>query len=253
MRRMVRAPALAVIALLIASVPASARAQGADAPDEVDLKNGGMIRGTVVTVEPEREVVILVQGTGEARHVPWTEVAGVDRGKFTRPPPTTSAPVDGAVRIHVEADSPAVTLEQVTGGTGVRVTARPVCRAPCDQIVDARGPDRFFFAGEGLMASPRFHLAGHGGAVVLDVKAGSAARRAGGFAMAFIGGAGFIAGISMIALGAISTSPGAPPSTGLAVAGGVVGGVGLGLLVGGIVLVVKTRTTFAFRPPVLTF
>jgi hypothetical protein len=157
------------------------------------------------------------------------------------------------VRLHVEADAPAVTLEEVTAG-GRWMRARPICRAPCDQFVDAHGQSGLFvLAGEGIVPSSPFHLTGHGRDVALDVAVARSARRAGGFAMAFIGAAGVVAGLSMIALGAIPTTSDGGQSPGLVAAGGVAGGVGLGLLVGGIVLVVKTRTTFAFRPAAITF
>jgi hypothetical protein len=67
--------------LLLASVAASAAELG---DDEVALKNGGMLRGTVVAVEPGKQVVILVGG--EKRVLPWKDVERVERGKHARTP-----------------------------------------------------------------------------------------------------------------------------------------------------------------------
>jgi hypothetical protein len=54
--------------------------------DEVTLKNGGLVRGTVVSVEPGTKVVILELGAKEPRTIPWAEVADVERNKHAAPP-----------------------------------------------------------------------------------------------------------------------------------------------------------------------
>ena len=64
---------------------AAADAHGGD--DVVALKNGGMLRGTIVVIEPQKQVVILIQGTGEQRTVPWEEVDKVEPGKYAPAPP----------------------------------------------------------------------------------------------------------------------------------------------------------------------
>src|SRR5688572_26530848 len=51
------------------------------APDEVVLKNGGMVRGTVLAIEPGTSVTIAVPGVEEPRVIPWDEVDEVERGK----------------------------------------------------------------------------------------------------------------------------------------------------------------------------
>jgi len=56
--------------------------------DEVSLKNGGMLRGTVVAVEPGAQVVIVV--CGDKRTLPWEQVGKVERGK------DKPAPAEGA-------------------------------------------------------------------------------------------------------------------------------------------------------------
>jgi len=60
--------------------------------DEVILKNGGMLRGTVVAVEPDKSVTMFVMMTGEQRVIPWAEVARVDRGKNAALCPAPPAP-----------------------------------------------------------------------------------------------------------------------------------------------------------------
>jgi hypothetical protein len=92
--------------------------------DEVTLKDGGSVRGTVVSSEPGVSVKILELGERVARVIPWDQVNGVERGKFA-PVPTTVPPASpgpgfaspplqqgpalgapGVVRLHVESPVP---------------------------------------------------------------------------------------------------------------------------------------------------
>src|SRR5690349_17308840 len=85
-----------VIALAMLLVPEVALAQGGGGDDEVSLKNGGMIRGTIVSLEPDKEVVILVGGTGQQRRIAWAEVDKVKRGKNTATTSSKAADDDEA-------------------------------------------------------------------------------------------------------------------------------------------------------------
>jgi hypothetical protein len=101
---------------------------GADEPigdDEVTLKDGGTLRGTVLSSEPGLGIQLLEYGQKEPRAISWDRVASVERGKFARrsSPPSrqnSSAPSDpsasaahavqlgkpGVVRLHVESPTP---------------------------------------------------------------------------------------------------------------------------------------------------
>ncbi len=85
---------LTVVSSVLASVPGLASAQsvplrgvatavGPGGDDQIDFKNGGLLRGTIVALDPGKEVVILIEGTGDQRRVPWDEVARVNHGKDT--------------------------------------------------------------------------------------------------------------------------------------------------------------------------
>ena len=50
--------------------------------DEVTLKNGGSIRGTVISSEPGTSVKILEMGSKEPRVIPWAQVGDVEKGKY---------------------------------------------------------------------------------------------------------------------------------------------------------------------------
>jgi hypothetical protein len=50
--------------------------------DEVVLKNGGTIRGTVVSIEPGSKVVIVEVGSKDPRTPRWAEVADVQKNRY---------------------------------------------------------------------------------------------------------------------------------------------------------------------------
>jgi hypothetical protein len=166
---------------------------------------------------------------------------------------------EGAPRVHVQTSEPATTLYEVTHQILIRgrpagLTARPVCQGPCDRIVEAPGGRRFFFAGEGLTPSSQFQLAGKGPTVSIDIVPGSAGQRTGGYVMGAFGGAALLGGLTTLALGALTTSVSngqalASPSIRIMAAGGGIAAAGLGLLIGGIAMVVKSKTTYAFPSP----
>jgi hypothetical protein len=169
--------ALTLALLLATAFPASA--QPSLPPDVVQLANGGMLRGTIVENLPGDHVTIQL-ATGDVRTFPSAEVqfAGpaasapgaaqelvppAPSGALTVPsrgpilaqpgpiPPYGMAPMPSvpSVRIHVDATSPDLTLQQVTGtGTAIVSTGRsfstvmvdsfaPLCTAPCDILLPA--------------------------------------------------------------------------------------------------------------------
>jgi hypothetical protein len=203
--------------------PSSTPPALADANDEIVLKNGGMIRGTVTELEPGKSVSILVLGSGERRVFAWDEVEKVNRGAHssspspapttpnifvrinpggaavTEPPPV-GAP--GVVRFHIDADKSDVELRRDKGVAAsgsymvsgsmispiyVR-TYETVCKAPCDQVVDARDGQQFFFGGKGITGSSKFHLDDKTGAVQANVRAGSDGMHTAGYWAALFGG-----------------------------------------------------------------
>jgi hypothetical protein len=50
--------------------------------DEVTLKDGGTVRGTVTTVEPGKAVQIIEGGSKEVRVLPWAKVANIAKAKY---------------------------------------------------------------------------------------------------------------------------------------------------------------------------
>lgn len=230
--------------------------------DEVTLKNGGAIRGTVVASEPGTSVKIIEMGQKEVRVIPWSQVSDVERGKYApkapaqpgpagpgygaAPPPAPVEPKVGApgvVRLHVDSPVPAQVIEHVgttVGGIGgyavVMTQLRPVCTSPCDHVIDGSKGQAFALAG--AFPVPRaFTLIGYTGDVSVTLKPGSLGRRTGGVWATIIGGTALLSGAFMLPLAYIlpsDTTSGPSPGMknagiGLLVGGGVT-------LVGGIVL-----------------
>jgi hypothetical protein len=293
-----RLSAAMVVGLALLATP-SARAQApqakATAPaadagaDEVLLKNGGVLRGTVVALDPGNEVSILVAGADKPRVVPWGEVANVERGKYaaggaTPPPavpgyptPPSAASTDappalgspGVVRLHIESEKPGVKLlEEVSstygmvGGYGFALQElREVCAAPCDQVIDGRRGQSFFFAGDGIPGSDDFTLASYHGDLLAKVDAGSTGLGAGGWTLTITGGTAMLMSPVFFLLGAMTTtsydydpvtqtevtSDKPLASWGIA-AGGVILGVGAGMLAGGIVMLAMSGTDYELEP-----
>ena len=78
-----------VAALLACGLSLSATARADEpGPDEVTLKNGGTIRGTIVSSEPGTSVKIIEMGQTQTRILPWSQVSDVEKGKYA---PRTAA------------------------------------------------------------------------------------------------------------------------------------------------------------------
>lgn len=204
-------------------------AQGAG-DDEVTLKNGGTVRGTVVSSEPGVSVKILEAGEKDPRVIPWAQVADVERGKFAASPkadvqpgsagpgyaspPPPSAPAQGAsvgdagvVRLHVDTPNPVKVFERstatgsVNGYAVVATLDAPVCVSPCDKVLDGSDGSTFFVSGDGVPASNQFSFAGMKGDADLHVKPGSPALRTGGWVLMSLGGVAVATGVTGLLLG----------------------------------------------------
>ncbi|WP_437723078.1 hypothetical protein [Sorangium sp. So ce861] len=203
------APVSCALALSLLSAAPGARADLPDpsaAQDEVLLKHGGMLRGTVIETEPGKHVVVIVYGTNEERIVPWDDVERVEPGKHTvrarRPErrPNADEPArPGFVRVRIvslDPEAPVVGLYRWLGNTawlspGDKTSAHDngtfstgsqeygpalgafECRAPCDLDVDGSRGHEFVLSGEGIVDSRPFNLLDWSAPVTLRVNPGS--------------------------------------------------------------------------------
>jgi hypothetical protein len=163
-------------------------------------------------------------------------------------PAAAQAPAEGAPRVHVETNSPEVTLFERPSALE---PSRPLCRAPCDRVVDGRAGQSFYFAGDGIAPSPIFQLSDRAGDLRVRVDARAEGNRAGGIVMTVLGSGGVVGSLGLLlfgrALGDQSTQKGAPNT--MLIGGGVLMAASVGLLVGGIVtLATNSRTRFKIAP-----
>jgi hypothetical protein len=263
-----RSPALSkcLAASLFAAVMAVSGVAAADlGPDEVTLKNGGMLRGDVISVEPGTKVVLMEAGSKAPRSIPWAEVADVERGKYIddgnaeatdkgeasdkeAAPPSGKA---GVSRVHIQSDEKVQLHEELdseyaqVGAYAVAVTrGRVACTSPCDQTIDGSRGQKFVVAGDGVPASKPFYLNESSGETTVRVDPGSTGRAAGGGVLVTVGTLGAITAATLLIVGAVSDSA----SSNLTTIGGVTLGASATALVGGIVLIATSGTDVEIMP-----
>lgn len=246
--------------------------------DEVTLKDGGTLRGTIVSSQPGVGVKIIELGQSNTRMIPWAQVGDVERGKFAGgkvggvqpgsagpgygravPVPSAAPPAGHEVRLHI--DSPKQTFVYshqtaygaVNGYGFVIDAATPVCSSPCDKVLDAAS-GQTYTAGGDFNPSPAFTLAGKEGDMELTVEPGSHGVRALGYALIIVGGVGVITGASLALLGALlpstttnynddGTTSVSDSGTGwMAPTGLAITGGGVAMIVGGIVAIIESKT-----------
>lgn len=261
---------------IVAAVLAFAGAALADelGNDEVTLKNGGSVRGTVVSVEPGTNVKIIEVGEKTPRVIPWGQVADVEKGKFAPkatavqpgpagpgygapppgqplPPPEPKLGSPGVVRLHVESPLPARILAheppavgRVGGYVLVVHRAQNVCTSPCDRVIDGSTGHTFSVNGEFPTPEP-FSLSQHQGDMTLALKPGSNGMRTGGAWAAVFGSLAVLGGALTLPLAYAIRSHASPA---MRIAGIAQLGVGVPLLGGGIALLVLGRSHYTLQP-----
>ena len=214
--------------------------------DEVMLRDGSVVRGTIAEVFQGRRVTI-VSATGQTHTFTWAQIA-----EF-RHAGAANTPVAGPGRplLHVELTRPApVRLFEITnqypltphmarGPHGAAQSAMPLCRAPCDLVVDGSRGQSFFFAGDGLTTSRHFTLDEHDGPMLARVRPGKSRVMLGGILLASLGVVPALSGALFTGLAgrADTTSSQQTFRAGLTMTA-----VGVGMLVSGIVMIALGRT-----------
>jgi len=227
--------------------PVTAQAPAA-AGDVIDLKNGGVLRGTLIDAVPNSYARIQLV-TGQVATVPWQDIQRIERGVVAPAPAAPVAPAaahapPATVWVHIEG-SQVAQLQRDTSGDGNWET---VCTAPCDKALPAQVGYRI--VGDGIRDSSDFELSAQAGArQTLTVDEGSR----GGFVLGIVGTvAGGIAigvGLLVVFIAAVSRAVDDGDSTATQgdvnaeTAGWVISGAGTAGLVGGIVLLVSNGRT----------
>lgn len=268
---------LSLVAPHIARAEPSAPTASDRVDDEVTLKDGGALRGVVVSVEPGKEVKILVPGDKDARVLPWSQVADVQRGKYAKkstveagsagegygdaPPPRkpTTTPDDGGSldpnRLHVHIESPepaelkhvtAISDGLINGHYFVVTSVESVCQSPCDADIPIEPGGSYYIDGK-YPRSGTFSFATHGKDAVVDVKPGSTGRRVGGWLGLTLGPAVALGGSLPLVFKSISCSAGCSREEADDMMPEALGGsfitLGVGGFISGIVLFATSGTT----------
>ncbi len=196
----------------VAPAPA-AGTQVAGAPDTVVLKNGGMLRGTLVEVLPNDHATVQLP-SGQSAIVQWAEIHHIERGgapaAATAVPagapiqkmPNSTAPMSGpTVLVHIETSRP-ITLDRRNPGEDQPwVTA---CESPCDVQLPLNNDYRI--VGDGIWASSEFELDGQPGQrVVVKVAPATRISRTAGIVVAGAGLLAIIIGVYIVAIAAAAS------------------------------------------------
>ncbi|PCC75645.1 hypothetical protein SAMN02745121_00185 [Nannocystis exedens] len=232
--------------------------------DTVILRDGSVLRGTILELHQDREVVI--QLTGGARTIPWADIASTTfagaattgpEGHVPQPPghvpaDSTAAVADDEVapgpsrpRIFIELTRPAdVHLLEAVAPIGAvspqaaragLAGARSVCRAPCGKVIDGRAGYPFYFGGDRMMPSQTFFLKDLEGEYVARVQPGRRGLLIGGMLMSGYGAGGTLAGAMLTAISRDGDRR---------TVGAVILGVGVAMLISGIAMAIRGSTRF---------
>jgi hypothetical protein len=263
----------ALFTTLLLSTAAFAQEAG---HDQVTLKNGGSIRGTIVSSEPGVAVKIIEMGQKEPRSIPWAQVSDVERDKYpsqtetvqpasagpgyaagspaepvAAPEPEMGSP--GVVRLHVDSPEPVNVASRRTAqgsvnGYGFVVEQlTPVCVSPCDRVIDGSHGQEFVASGD-FPGYKRFTLNGMKGDVDLAVQPGNKGLRALGLTGDILGGLGVLTGGILALTGGLTSSDGlggaSSGMSGLTRTGLIMLGSSAVVLTGGIIATVASGTKF---------
>jgi hypothetical protein len=225
-----------------------APAQPAAAVDTVTLRDGRLIRGTVAEVYPGRHVTI-VSAAGERHTIAWDQVADLNYGGQAVVPEPVAGP--GRPHLHIETTRPAavrlfeISTQMYAGGPRwgnypqQAQQVRPVCRAPCDRVIDGTPGQSFVFGGEGISPSRRFTLDEHEGPLLARVRPGRAGVLVGGVLLTSLSIAPLITGTLFLSLSQHTAPDG---SHGTRNAGITLSAVAFSMLVSGIIMIARGRT-----------
>ena len=228
-------------------VPAPTYAPAPVAPggDTVVLKNGGMIRGTLIEILPNDHATVQLPN-GTSAIVQWSEIHHIERAAAPAPAPVPTGPaplpssapppkITGpTILVHIDSTR-RVSLMRRAPENGEWITA---CESPCDMQLPLNNEYRI--AGSGVTQSSEFDLDGQPGQrVVIKANVGTTAGLTGGLIITGVGLLVAIVGLYVIAgaaaVNSVSCVNGKDTSTGASCStsgGGVA--VGVVLVLGGV-------------------
>jgi hypothetical protein len=201
--------------------PASRALAASPGSDVIYLKNGGILRGTIIDAIPNAQARIQL-ATGEIATVPWSEVSRFEHASTAPAAPAAPAPAPppasrsepskreaAPVGLTVHIDSPsAVELQHkgpLNGGSdGETPTWHTVCSSPCDRRLPSEGHYRI--VGDGARPSRDFMLPEGTGTVTLAVSPSSSGWFVGGIVLMSVGGITMLVGLLIGLVGSLAST-----------------------------------------------
>jgi hypothetical protein len=197
-------------ALHILTVAAPAMAQQPAPSDNIVLKDGGSIKGTLTEILPGDHATVQLP-SGQTATVRWDVIHHIERGGVTvqtqQAPQANTVVVQapapdarGKATVHMEGDQEIVLERQISGQW---VT---VCNAPCDLALEL--DSNYRVSGGGIRRSGAFRLAGKpGDHIIITIDPASKGGFAGGIVLIAIGAPAFvIGGLTLLVVAAIDAS-----------------------------------------------
>lgn len=223
--------------------------------------------------------VVLFASEARAQEAPATADAAAaapsssaEQGPLPAPPPPPAAlPAAPAQPLLQKAAAPGPTIEirleanhedaglyrigraeqgidsNLNGRLGGSRQRLKLCAAPCRLRVS---PGDFVVAGPRLRESPTFSIAGRNKLVHVDADVGTDGAALGGIVLAGVGGFTLLITLPVVLVGAALEANGRD-GTGLMIGGGAATAVGAGLLIGGVSMIVGSKTTVSLRSEAL--
>jgi hypothetical protein len=119
--------------------------------DVITMKNGGLLRGTIIEALPGVQARIQL-ATGEIVTVPWPQIGRIEQGTAPPAPAAKPEPPPSEVWVHLEASDGVLLQQDIANDDDWRT----VCSAPCDKLL----PTAFYYrvTGGGIKSSANFAL-----------------------------------------------------------------------------------------------
>lgn len=185
---------------------------------------------------------------------PVVETTVPDKPADLPPKPELSIPQKGLPRLRIDADRAGVRLMRIeramSDDMGEGILVKTVCAAPCDQVIDARKRQTFFFGADGMVPSRGFKMAKLDGDIIAHVRGGSIVARQMGFLIGGFGGAAVLGGATMLGVGYAQNGTHLSnegkivegPNPTLTAGGFIALGIGVAMVTTAIVLVATAKT-----------
>jgi hypothetical protein len=207
--------------------------------DVVYLRDGGMIRGTILEILPNDHVTLQL-ANGQTAMVEWSHIARVEQR--TRPQQAPAPQAKKTAFVHIESDRP-VRLEAIEGKKSFRF----VCASPCDMEVDLH--DDYRISGDGVRATSSFQInAQPGQKVLIEVDTSSKAGFVWGIVIVSVAPLVSVVGLVVYAVSASGVTESSSGQT-VGAALGFGGLIGIAL---GIVLIASNASSKSTQSPLVT-